>query len=251
MQVGLIAALLSAAALSGCATANGMGHGTMNHEEMMRHCQMMEQHQSQEGRDGAQHEGAQHEGAQHEGAQHEGGQHDGAQHEGGQHDNAQHGGMNHEEMARHCAMMREHQNGAQGASASSERLEAVAAAGAEIMPFDLERTTHSFLDRAWGGEQIVVSDDADAQQVALIRSHLSEQAAKFARGDFASPEAIHGQDMPGLAVLRDRYAQIEVSYAETPAGGTISYRSADGAALEALHAWFGAQRTDHGAHASH
>jgi hypothetical protein len=230
MQIGLIAALLSAAALSGCATANGMDHGPMNHEQMMRHCQMMGQHQSQDGRDGAEHEGAQHEGAQH--------------------DNAEHG-MSHEEMARHCAMMREHQSGAQGASAASERLEAVAAAGAEIMPFDLERTTHSFLDRSWGGEQAVVSDDADAQQVALIRSHLSEEAAKFARGDFASPEAIHGQDMPGLGVLRDRYAQIEVSYTETTAGGMISYRSADGAAVEALHAWFAAQRTDHGAHASH
>jgi len=220
MRVGLIAALVSAAALGGCATANGMDHGAMSHDEMMRHCQMMEQHQAQGGHDGA------------------------------QHDPAQHGGMSHEEMVRHCAMMREHQNGgAQGASASSERLQAVAEAGAEVMPFDLERTTHAFLDREWGGEQSVVSDDGDAAQIALIRSHLSEEAAKFARGDFASPEAIHGADMPGLAILRERHAAIDVAYAEIPAGASITYRSQDAEAVEAIHAWFEAQRTDHGAHA--
>lgn len=222
MRVGLIAALFSAAALSGCATANGMSHGAMSHEEMTRHCQMMQEHQAQGGHDGA------------------------------QHDPAQHGAMSHEEMVQRCARMGQHQDGgAQGASASSERLHAVAEAGAQVMPFDLERTTHAFLDRPWGGEQSVVSDDSDAQQVALIRSHLSEEAAKFARGDYARPEAIHGRDMPGLAVLRDRHTAIDVAYAETPAGASITYRSQDGDAVEAIHAWFEAQRTDHGAHASH
>jgi hypothetical protein len=220
MRVVLIAALVSAAVLGGCSTASGMGHGAMSHEEMMRHCAMMEEHRAEGGYDGA------------------------------QHDPAQHGGMSHDEMVQHCAMMRQHQSeGAQGASASSERLHAVAEAGAEVMPFDLERTTHTFLDRAWGGEQNVVSDDGDAAQIAFIRSHLSEEAAKFARGDFASPEAIHGRDMPGLAVLRERYAAIDVAYAEIPAGASITYRSQDTAAVEAIHAWFEAQRADHGAHA--
>lgn len=222
MRIGWIAALLSAAALSGCSTANGMSHGAMSHEDMMRHCQMMEEHQAQGGHDGA------------------------------QHDPGQHGGMSHEEMVRHCATMREHQGGgAEGSSASSEHLQAVAEAGAEVMPFELERTTHAFLDRPWGGEQSVVSDDGDAQQIALIRSHLSEEAAKFARGDFASPEAIHGRDMPGLAILRDRQTAIDVAYAETPAGASITYRSQDADVVEAIHAWFEAQRTDQGAHASH
>ena len=59
MRFGIIAALLSAAALSGCATAHGMGYQTMSHEEMMRHCQMMEQHQEQGGHDHAEHDPAQ------------------------------------------------------------------------------------------------------------------------------------------------------------------------------------------------
>jgi hypothetical protein len=78
MRFGIIAALLSAAALSGCATAHGMGYQTMSHEEMMRHCQMMEQHQEQGGHDHA------------------------------EHDPAQHGGMSREQMMQHCAEMRAH-----------------------------------------------------------------------------------------------------------------------------------------------
>jgi len=219
MRSEIIATLLSAAVLGGCATTQGMGQQAMSHEEMMQHCRMMEQHQGQ-------------------------GSHDPAGH-----DPAQHGGMSHEDMMRHCAAM-QHDASAQE-SASSERLEAVAQAGAQVMPFDLERTTHSFLDRAWGGEQIVVSDDGDAQQVALIRAHLSAEAAKFSRGDFASPEAIHGHDMPGLAVLHDQHAAINVAYSEVPNGASITYRSQDSALVGAIHEWFEAQRTDHGPHASH
>jgi hypothetical protein len=222
MRVELMAMLFSAAALSGCATGNGMNHGAMSPEEMIRHCEMMEQHPAQGGHDGA------------------------------QHDPGRHGGMSHEEMAQHCAMMRERQNGGgQGSSASSERLQTVAEAGAEVMPFALERTTHTFLERPWGGEQRVVSDDGDAAQIGLIRSHLTQEAAKFARGDFSSPEAIHGRDMPGLGVLRERHEAIDVAYAETPAGASITYRSQDAEVVGAIHAWFAAQRTDHGAHASH
>lgn len=219
MRSGLIATLLSAAALSGCATAQGMDHRSMNHEEMMRHCQMMAQHQAQGGHDPA------------------------------EHDSSRHGGMSHEEMMQHCAAMQ--RDATAPSSASTQRLEAVAQAGAQVMPFDLERSTHSFLDRPWGGEQVVVSDDGDAQQIALIRAHLSAEAAKFSRGDFGSPAAIHGRDMPGLAVLREQHAAIEVTYSDAPHGASIAYRSNDSAVVSAIHDWFEAQRTDHGPHASH
>lgn len=223
MRFRLLTAFLSATALSSCATAAhvGMGHGSMSHEEMMQHCQMMEQHRGEGARD----------------------------HAG--HDPAQHGGVSHEAMMRHCAQMRDQPGAAPGFSASNERLRAVAEVGAQVMPFDLERTTHTFADQPWGGRQIVVSDDADPQQAALIRPHLSEEAAKFARGGFGSPEAIHGRDMPGLGVLRDRYSSVEVSYTEIANGGSIAYRSEDRASIEAIHAWFQAQRSDHGAHAAH
>jgi hypothetical protein len=134
---------------------------------------------------------------------------------------------------------------------SDARLQEVAEAGAKVMPFDLERTTHVFRDEVWGGELRVVADGAEAEQIALIRRHLSEESARFARGDFASPERIHGQDMPGLAVLRERASALAVRYAELADGAAISFRSEDPAVIAALHTWFAAQRSDHGRHAAH
>lgn len=218
MRFALWTTLLSVTALTSCAMADheGMGHTAMSHEEIMRHCQMMEENQGH-----------------------------------GEHMSGMHRGTGHEQMMQHCAQMRDQMSADRSAAASSARQSAVAEAGGQIMPFDLERTTHTFADQPWGGRQVVVSDDGDAQQVALIRAHLAEEAAKFARGDFGSPEAIHGSDMPGLSVLRERYSSVEVSYAEVAGGGEITYRSEDRAVIDSIHAWFQAQRSDHGAHAMH
>nr|BFE78375.1 hypothetical protein GCM10020093_009760 [Planobispora longispora] len=50
--------------------------------------------------------------------------------------------------------------------------------------------------------QTVTADDpADASQVRLIREHLTEEAARFGRGDFGDPASIHGERMPGLREL--------------------------------------------------
>jgi hypothetical protein len=126
----------------------------------------------------------------------------------------------------------------------------VAERGARVMPFDLERTTHVFRATSDGGVQEVVSDDAvDPEQVALIRGHLREEAIRFTAGDFADPAAIHGDDMPGLAVLRARHDDVDVAYAELAAGARITYRSRDPEVVDALHAWFDAQLADHGGHA--
>ncbi len=125
-----------------------------------------------------------------------------------------------------------------------------AARGAQVMPFALERTTHRFNDLPDGGLQQVVADDpADAAQIALIRSHLQAETAKFQQGDFGAPAAIHGAAMPGLAALRAGYAQLAVVYAALPDGAQIRYTSSDPALVAALHAWFNAQRSDHGGHA--
>jgi len=134
---------------------------------------------------------------------------------------------------------------------SEGRLREVAEAGARVMPFDLERTTHVFSEEPWGGEQRVISDHAEAEQVALVRSHLAEEAERFARGDFTSPARIHGHDMPGLDVLRASAQMLEIRYTDVENGGSIAYRSQDPRVIAALHAWFSAQRADHGPHAAH
>ena len=135
-------------------------------------------------------------------------------------------------------------------TAFAERRREVAERGALVMPFDLERTTHVFTPTASGGVQTVVADDAaDREQVGLVRAHVREEAARFARGDFADPAAIHGEEMPGLAELRAGASRIRVEYEDVPAGGRIRYATTDAALVRALHAWFAAQRSDHGAHA--
>jgi hypothetical protein len=44
---------------------------------------------------------------------------------------------------------------------------------------------------------------------------------------------------------------LQVAYADIPNGGGISYRARDAEMIDAIHAWFAAQRSDHGAHAAH
>ena len=125
----------------------------------------------------------------------------------------------------------------------------VAARGAEVMPFDLERTTHRFEKTERGGIETVVADEPDADQIAPVRSHLREEADRFSRGDFDDPMAIHGMEMPGLADLRAGAARIEIAYADVPTGARLTYTVAERRLRAALHAWFDAQLMDHGEHA--
>ena len=83
----------------------------------------------------------------------------------------------------------------------AQRQSEVAEIGSAVMPFDLERSTHVFERTPSGGVQTVSSDDGDEAQIRLIRSHLAEEAGRFASGDFHDPEMIHGEDMPGLPTL--------------------------------------------------
>jgi len=131
------------------------------------------------------------------------------------------------------------------------RQDEVAARGTEVMPFDLERTTHHFETRPWGGVQTLVADEPDAEQIELVRAHLRDEAARFARGDFDDPMAIHGHEMPGLAELRAgaEAGRVEIAYADVPSGGRLTYRADERVLVNALRAWFDAQLMDHGAHA--
>jgi len=115
------------------------------------------------------------------------------------------------------------------------------------MPFDLEKTTHTFTKTADGGLQTVVADDpGDTEQILFIRTHLASEAEKFSRGDYSDPAQIHGMDMPGIAELAKGASRVEVIVADLPDGGTITYRSTEPALIDALHQWFERQTADHG-----
>jgi len=134
---------------------------------------------------------------------------------------------------------------------NSERSAAVAERGAQVMPFDLDRTLHVFTPTADGGVQkVVAKDPADTGQIRLIQEHLADIARRFAQGDFSGPEHIHGPEMPGLATLKAQAAAIRFVYKPIPDGGVIHYSAASPELVAALHDFFQAQVADHGKHAT-
>ncbi|MEO8309615.1 MAG: aspartate carbamoyltransferase [Caldimonas sp.] len=142
--------------------------------------------------------------------------------------------------------------GLSNAHAADEARQAdVARRGAEVMPFDLSRTTHVFTTTTHGGTQRVVARNAkDALQVRLVREHLHEIEAQFRRGDFSGPTTIHGDAMPGLAELKAAPpGAIAIRYSDVKGGVVLTFTAADPRLVHALHRWFDAQVDDHGHHA--
>jgi hypothetical protein len=139
-----------------------------------------------------------------------------------------------------------------GVPSDGSRQEQVARNGASVMPFDLDRTTHRFMPTADGLLEEVVSDvPADAEQIRLIREHLTHEAQRFRSGDYADPARIHGTAMPGLKELAAGAGTIEVTYTDQPNGAAVRFRTTDSALVDALHKWGAAQTSDHGEHAEH
>jgi hypothetical protein len=138
-----------------------------------------------------------------------------------------------------------------GLAAETQRQAEVARLGADVMPFSLSATSHIFTKAPDGGTQRVVAKDAgDAKQVALVRTHLHDIKADFLKGDFSGPSHIHGADMPGLARLKAANpGQVAIAYKDVKGGAELRYRSSDAKLVSALHAWFDAQLSDHGADA--
>jgi hypothetical protein len=136
------------------------------------------------------------------------------------------------------------------AAADKQRQTQVEHNSERVMPFSMDAAMHRFVPTPTGGVQSVLVHDNDAKQVALVRSHLRKEAAAFSRGDFADPAAIHGGGMPGLQAMHAGANRIKVRYADVPQGATITYSTADAGLVSAIHAWFKAQVSDHGAHAT-
>ena len=137
------------------------------------------------------------------------------------------------------------------AQASDARLDEVQRRGAQIMPFDLEQTTHVFQKTKHGGlQEVVVKESSNTEQIERIRAHLSKISRQFANGDFSDPATIHGDEMPGLAQLRNaKPGRIKVEYGQLADGARIRYTTSDPALVEAIHQWFDAQLRDHARHA--
>ena len=135
--------------------------------------------------------------------------------------------------------------------AGPERLDAVQERGGHVMPFDLKKTVHVFTKTEQGGVQkVVAKDPADSEQIGLIRNHLKEIQDQFIRRDFSGPAFIHGENMPGLAALKQAGPdELDIAYRELPDGAQVDYTSSDPEIRAAIHQWFDAQLSDHARHA--
>lgn len=137
-----------------------------------------------------------------------------------------------------------------GGTSLGARQQEVADRGSEVMPFDLEATTHGWNPATDGLVQTVLADEPDdRQQIALIREHLQLETARFEDGDFTDPAAIHGDTMPGLALLRAHEGRMDITYEDVTAGARLTFTTTESELVDALHAWGKAQLSDHGSHA--
>jgi hypothetical protein len=123
--------------------------------------------------------------------------------------------------------------------------------GHQVMPFDMNKTKHIFEMTDSGGiQQVVTRVPNDTAQIALIQQHLQHEAMKFSKGDFSDPAMLHGATMPGLKELAAGAAKIKVEYSALPNGAQITFATQDIHLITAIHRWFGAQLSDHGADAT-
>jgi hypothetical protein len=119
-----------------------------------------------------------------------------------------------------------------------------------VMPFDISKTVHIFKMTETGGVQKVIAKDPGAtDQITLIQQHLQHEARKFQQGDYSDPAKLHGAGMSGLKELQAGASRVKVSYAALPTGAEITFETTDLHLLTALHRWFGAQLSEHGADA--
>jgi hypothetical protein len=124
--------------------------------------------------------------------------------------------------------------------------------GHQVMPFDLNKTLHIFeMTESGGIQQVIARIPSDSAQIALIQQHLQHEAMKFINGDFSDPTSLHGAHMPGLKELAADAAKIKVEYAILPNGAQITFTTQDIHLITAIHRWFGAQLSDHGADATY
>ncbi|MCP8690522.1 hypothetical protein [Marinobacterium sedimentorum] len=121
---------------------------------------------------------------------------------------------------------------------------------ANVMPFELSATVHIFrMTESGGVQQVVAKEPAAADQVTLIQQHLQHETEKFRHGDYSDPANLHGTAMPGLKELQAGASRINVDYAPLPSGAQITFDTTDLHLLTAIHRWFGAQLSEHGADA--
>jgi hypothetical protein len=110
---------------------------------------------------------------------------------------------------------------------------------------DQYTSSHVFEDLADGGRIVLQRDSIDAAGTEVIRAHMRDIAARFAKGDFTIPGIVHAQAVPGTAIMAARRSAITYTADTLPRGGQVRILTTDTAAIRAVHEFLAFQRTDH------
>ena len=114
----------------------------------------------------------------------------------------------------------------------------------------MSETVHIFKMTESGGVlRVIVKDAGATDQITLIQQHLKHEAMRFQHGNYSDPATLHGSNMPGLKDLQAGASEIKILYAELSEGAEITFETTDLHLLTAIHRWFGAQLSEHGADA--
>ena len=134
---------------------------------------------------------------------------------------------------------------AHGGACADTSFAAMQARGRGAMGVDQYTSTHRFDSLPDGGRIELQRDRVDEQGTAVIRAHLREIAAAFAGGDFATPALVHGEAVPGSAVMAARHDQIRYEVHDLPRGAELRITTSDAEALLAIHQFMAYQRAEH------
>jgi hypothetical protein len=132
------------------------------------------------------------------------------------------------------------------ASDGDSAFAAVQDRGRGVMGVDQYTSAHVFEDLPDGGRIVLDrADTADTAGIATIRAHMRVVAADFRAGDFTKPFAVHARDVPGTDVMAAHRDRITYESADRPHGAEVRIRTADAAAIAAVHRFLAFQRSDH------
>lgn len=117
--------------------------------------------------------------------------------------------------------------------------------GRVAMGVDQYSSSHIFEPLPNGGRIVLQRDAPDTAGTGTIRAHLASIATAFAEGNFELPGFVHGETVPGTAVMTARRSAITYTMDTLPRGGEVMIATSDSTAIAAVHEFLAYQRHAH------
>lgn len=144
-----------------------------------------------------------------------------------------------------CAACSRSASGDHAAHGEDTSFAAMQERGKQVMGVDQYTSAHIFESLPDGGRIVLQRDAPDTTGTGTIRTHLATIVIAFSQGDFDLPGFVHGQEVPGTAVMAARRTAISYAMDTLPRGGEVIIRSDDSTAVAAIHEFLAFQQQAH------